>query len=272
MLCPYCNLKYDGIKNKEVKLPACGHSICSICASEATSEGIVCSTCGKKQKIEISKSSSTSRSKPTKTAKVIDDKRCNQAVMELEESSQSEDEDDDAEDDSRTELYSISSMNKSENICPVHFKPFDGFCLSCTCLICIDCIYEKHKSHDFHQLDKARDRAATDLSKVRMKVESMKDDCLHCLRVARNTQTDIEAGLEQRLIEVKTVMNELRRFILAREHKIEDNLRKEFDVCRDSNVRNIGLLEKESMKLGAVLSAIDYNVSQTDIRFLGKSG
>lgn len=274
MLCPYCNQKYDDQENKEVKLPDCGHSVCANCLSNSHNGEITCSTCGKKQKIEKSLPKSTSRSKIKKSSKVEKESGGNQVMMEVQASSQSEeeedDEDDDEEEDSRADLHSMTSMNKSENICPLHFKPFDGFCLTCNCLICIDCIFEKHKSHDFHQLEKARDRAATDLSKIRMKVESLKDDCFHCLRTAKNSQKDLESGLEQRLIEVKTVMNELRRFIMAREQKLEENLKNEFEVCREAISSNIGLLEKESMKLSSVLSAIDYHVSQGDIRFLGK--
>lgn len=189
--------------------------------------------------------------------------------MEAERTSSSEEEDEDWE--SQSELRSLSSVNKTEHLCPFHFKNFDGFCLTCNTLICIDCIFEKHKTHDFHQLDKARAKAAQDLQKMKMKIESYRDDCIHRLKMAQSSQAELKKGFEQRAIEVKTIMNELRRFIMTREAKLEENLKKEFDACIEDNLFNIQALEKELLKYDSALASINYNNSQEDLRLLGKT-
>lgn len=251
-------------------MPDCGHSICSKCMSQTGSEFLTCPTCGKKQ--NCSKTGScTSRSK---TKKAIPDKASGGKVleMEMEKSSESEEEsDEDNEEDSALEAQSLSSINKSENLCPLHFKNFDGYCLSCNMLICIDCIFEKHKTHDFHQLEKARERASNDMTKMKLRIEGMRDDCLQRLKFATSAQTDMGAGLEQRMIELKTVMNELRRYIMTREQKLEEQIKREFEKCKEDNMANIQLLEKESLKISSLLSAISFNLVQDDMRFLGKA-
>lgn len=193
----------------------------------------------------------------------------NQGTLEAERTSSSEEEDEDDETESQSDVQSLSSINKSENLCPFHFKSFDGFCLTCNMLICIDCIFEKHKSHDFYQLDKARAKANQDMQKMKMKVEGMREDCWSRLKQARAAQSELKKGFEQRVLEVKTVMNEMRRFILAREHKLEENLKKEFDRCIENNDFNVQILEKELLKYDSTLASINFNSSQADLRLLG---
>lgn len=258
MLCPLCNQRFDQAEREERRLPECGHSLCAKCSAlEKDQSSITCPTCGKKQHPLPPKSSRS------KTSKVV--QQGNQALLEVEKTSSS----DEDESESESDMQSMTSINKTEHLCPIHFKNFDGFCLSCNTLICIDCIFEKHKTHDFYQLDKARTKACQDLQKMKMRVESLRDDCHNRLKQAQSAQTDLKKGFEQRLLEIKTVMNELRRFILSRETKLEEALKRDFDQCIDNNHSNIQILEKELLKYDSTLASINYNRSQEDIRMLG---
>lgn len=46
--------------------------------------------------------------------------------------------------------------NKKKD-CQVHQKPIEGFCEKCMRLICVDCVFENHKTHNIYSLNKASD-------------------------------------------------------------------------------------------------------------------
>ena len=92
---------------------------------------------------------------------------------------------------------------------------------------------------------------------MKMKVESLKEECIKRLKQARVVQSDLDKGLEERLLEVKAVMNDLRRFIMTREHTLEEELKSIFEECIENSDINIKNLEKELVKYDSALAAIN---------------
>ena len=45
-----------------------------------------------------------------------------------------------------------SRSSQIEGLCEQHGKTLDGYCRDCEVLICIECIFQKHRNHDIHSL------------------------------------------------------------------------------------------------------------------------
>jgi len=264
MLCAGCNSRFDKKERAQKKLPECGHSLCEYCL-EKHKIGVIftCPTCGKRQKRVAESQGLASAASSSKPPIKIKQGKGNSGGKEESSSSEAEENDDMGFD-------SLSGINQSEHLCPVHYKAFDGFCLTCKCLICIDCIFEKHKPHDFYPLDKAKERAVADLHKRKLEIEQLRDECAQRLTSARGVQEDISKVLEQRILDVRSIMNEMRRYILLREQKLEEKLTEEFERCREENNTRILGVERDLYKIDTLLSVIQHHTGQSEVKFLGK--
>ena len=253
MLCPSCNGKYDSKELAVRKLAECGHAICEKCwRARPVQSVVVCPTCGKRQVKQRSPERRSLKEQPKAEAR----------GSEEEESSEEEEEE-------PFDRRSESESNRSELLCAAHCKGFEGFCLTCKALICLDCIFEKHKPHDFLPLDKARDRVASELGKKQLELEAAREECLQRLGAVKAFQEELGAALEKKQLEARTLMNELRRYIMLREQRLEELIREDF-ARRAEEARGLLLAaEKELHRLDSVLAALKHNASVRDLRCLG---
>lgn len=253
MLCPSCNGKYDSKDHAARKLADCGHSICEKCwRVHPVQAVVVCPTCGKRQVKQRSPDRKSTKEQLKVEARASDE----------EESSEEEEED-------PFDRHSESEVNKSDLLCTAHCKGFEGFCLTCKALICLDCIFEKHKSHDFVPLDKAKDRVSSELAKKQLELEGAREECLQRLGSVKAFQEELAAAFEKKLLEARTLMNELRRYIMLREQKLEEKIREEFDRSREENRGLVLAAEKELHKVDSVIASLKHHSTQRDIRYLG---
>lgn len=253
MLCPSCNGKYDSEDRAAHKLAECGHAICEQCWKAFPVQAVVvCPTCGRRQ-VKAAVASRRSAKEPA---------RVEQRPSEEEESSEEEEED-------PFEQQSASGATGSDLLCAAHCKGFEGFCLTCKSLLCLDCIFEKHKSHDFMPLDKAKDRVANEMAKRQLELEGAREDFLQRLNAARAWKAELAAAFEKKLLEVRTLMNDLRRYIMLREQRLEEKVKEEFDRCKEDCHGLVLAAEKDLHKIDSVIASLKHHSTQRDIRYLG---
>lgn len=66
------------------------------------------------------------------------------------------------ENNTNHDLFSLSAHSERPSIvssqtnivCECHYKQYDGYCESCNQLICVECIFEEHKTHDIYNIEK----------------------------------------------------------------------------------------------------------------------
>ena len=256
MLCPICNSKYDSHDHAKHKLTDCSHYICGKCwNAHPLNATVTCPTCGKRQQ----------KSQPPESRSLKSGTKVEQRGSDLDESS-------DDEEDDPFDKNSITEINQSDVLCAAHFKGYEGYCLTCNILICLDCIFEKHKTHDFVPLEKAKERISNELGKKQLELEGNREECLQRLSTVKSFQEDLTSSYEKKVVEIRTVMNEIRRYLMIREQKLEEKVKEDFQRCREENSALVSKAEKDLHKIDSMISTIKHHTSRNSIMFLGSIG
>lgn len=166
------------------------------------------------------------------------------------------------------ESWTASSLAPSSRLCGAHSKPLDGFCLTCGELVCIDCIFQTHKTHDFQPLGQARERVAGEIHRDLLGLEGEREEVAQRLKAARASQQGLDQQLEQRLSEARAGINELRRYLLLREKALEKKVVQDFEQHRQDKAAEVDRAEKELNKISSAISSARNHMVQADVPFL----
>lgn len=286
-------------RHVDPKLPislGCGHKICSICCelvgpTESKLRKKKCPECAAPQtkveksalKLDISHAGSGENPIPSNLDKeqpaggaVWDEASPSSSDIDPDEMSgkphqpQSDPSNPSAPQDPQPSERSVDCPSSdSHEVCGTHGQPFTGFCMSCRTLTCVDCLYAGHKAHDFHPLPRARRLAADALARAKILAEGVREQVANRLTRVRSQVSEADDLEASKLAEMKSIMNQLKRQIMLREKKLEEAIRLEFQNYKQKAQADLGLAQKELVRIDTAVSGAKHLEILDDTRFLG---
>ena len=107
-----------------------------------------------------------------------------------------------------------------------------------------------------------------ELHKKSAELESLRESRLKDLMSAYSYKAELDRGCEQELLAVKSVMNEIRRWLNSREQSLEQDIRKEYENLRCEHKKTSDELEKSIISLDHLLAVFKQQESSASTKLL----
>ena len=196
MECPRCNIVYCKDTNIPLLLIKCGHTICNRCAMEIFNDkSIICPECSIASQINS-----------------VSNLPMNMALLSISPAK--------------------SIEEKQYELCQIHNKKLEGFCLDDLKPLCIDCILiGGHKSHDISSIPKAYDKQILVLKNNLETINKHEETLKSMVSGINKLKLDLKCKIEEKTNKITILFKDIVNIINERENKLKDNITKNANKC-----------------------------------------
>lgn len=100
-------------------------------------------------------------------------------------------------------------------------------------------------------------------------LESLRESRMKVLMSANSHKAELDRGYEQELLALKSVMNDIRRFLNSRELSLEQEIKRDYENLREEHRKSSERLEKDIIGLDHMFAVFKQQERANSIKILG---